>query len=162
MDAKHRGIQILGWLSALAGYSLALLLIRGIYLGVTRGFGTAPLQAFSVALGYLIFFGLAVYLVMVGRRSLSIAQGNSLLKARFGWGRIVLGAVFLYGNIADRFHLLPVNSASHFRHLEPANTTQATSMKVTAIVIVLGCVLLIFSGIWRGFRIRRVLPTEGQ
>ena len=156
MDAKHRGIQILGWVSALAGYGLALLLIRGVYLGVTRGFGTAPLQAFWVALGYLIFFGLAVHLIMVGRRALSITQGNSPSKARFGWGRIILGAIFLYGNIADRFHLLPVNSASHFRHLEPTNPTQATSMKVTAIVIALSCVLLIFSGIWRGFRIRRV------
>src|SRR5207248_9640781 len=100
MDAKHRGIQILGWLSALAGYGLALLLVRGIYLGVARGFGTARLQPFWVALGYLLFFGLAVYLIMVGRRALSIAQGNALLKARFGWGRIILGSIFLYGNIA--------------------------------------------------------------
>lgn len=153
MDAKHRWIQILGWLSALAGYGLALLLIRGIYLGVTRGFGIEPFQAFWVALGYLIFFCLAVYLILVGRRAMSIAQGNAPIKARFGWGRIILGAIFLYGNTATRFHLLPV------RHLESANVTEATSMKFTAFVIALGCLLLIVSGIWSGFKIRRIGTT---
>src|SRR5262249_13554900 len=84
MDAKHRWIQMLGWLSALAGYGLALLLIRGIYLGITRGFGTTPRQAFWVALGYLIFFSLAAYLIIVGRHTLAKAHGNSLSEARFG------------------------------------------------------------------------------
>ena len=133
MNAKHRGIQILGWLSALVGYGLALVLIRGSYLGITRGFGTAPFQAFWVALGYLVFFGLAAYLVILGRRSIPIVRGNSHSKSRFGWGRILLGTIFLYGNMASRFHLIPENGSVHFRHLEPASATEAVSMKITGI-----------------------------
>ena len=33
MDARHRSIQIFGWLSVIAGYGFALLLIRGIFIG---------------------------------------------------------------------------------------------------------------------------------
>jgi hypothetical protein len=152
MDARHRGIQIMASLSIIAGYGLALLLIRGIFLGITRGFGAIPSQAFGILLGYLLFFALAVYLFTVGRRALSIAKGSSPLRARFGWGRMLLGAIFLYSLAVDHFHLIPVRSV---KHLEPANETQAVAMKVTAIVIALGCILLIFSGIWRGFRAHR-------
>jgi hypothetical protein len=162
MDAKHRGIQILGWVSALVGYGLALVLIRGIFLGITRGFGTVPVKAFWVALGYLIFFGLAAYLVIVGRRAISIARGNSPSKSRFGWGRILLGAIFLYGNMATRFHLIPENGSAHFRHLEPANPTEAVSMKITGIAILLGCLSLIFSGILRGFKVLHVTAAPSN
>jgi hypothetical protein len=48
MDARHRGIQILGWLSVIAGYGLALLQIRGISIGITRGFGAGRSQAFWI------------------------------------------------------------------------------------------------------------------
>ena len=153
IQAKYRWSQILGWLSAIAGYGLALVLIRGIYLGLTRGFGTSPLQAVWVALGYLIFFGVALYLVVVGRHVLAKAQGNVPSNARFGWRRILIGTVVLYGNIGNRFHLLPVNSSAHLKPLEAPNATQAASMEVTWILIALGCVLLVFSGIWRGFRV---------
>lgn len=152
MDARHRGIQILGWLSIIAGYGFALLLIRGIFLGITRGFGAVPSQALGIALGYLLFFALAVYLFTVGRRALAIAKGSPRPRARFGWGRMLLGAVFLYGSAVDHFHLIPVHGV---KHLEPTNETQAVAMKVTAVVIALGCILLMFSGIWRGFRPHR-------
>ena len=68
MDARHRGIQILGWLSIITGYGFALLLIRGIFLGITRGFGAVPSQAFGIVLGYLLSFAFAVYRFTVGRR----------------------------------------------------------------------------------------------
>jgi multisubunit Na+/H+ antiporter MnhC subunit len=152
MDARHGGVQILGWLSITAGYGLALLLIRGIFLGITRGFGAVPSQAFGILLGYLLFFALAVYLFTVGRRALSNAKGSPRPRARFGWGRILLGVTFLYGSAVDHFHLIPVRSV---KHLEPANETQAVAMQVTTIVIALGCILLILSGIWRGFRPHR-------
>ena len=62
MNERHRGVQILGWLSVVGGYGLALLLIRGIFLGITRGFGAGRSQAFWILLAYLLFFALAVYL----------------------------------------------------------------------------------------------------
>jgi len=153
---------MLGWLSVLVGYVFALLLIRGILLGIMRGFRTAPSHALWLIGGYLVFFGLAMYLIAVGRRALSIAQGNPPLKGRFGWGRIVLGTVVLYSNLIERFHLLPMNAVYHIRHFEPANATEAASMNFTAIVIDLVCVALIFSGIWRGFRLRGIATERSN
>ena len=49
MDARHRGIQIFGWLSVISGYGLALLLIRGAFIGVTGGFAGRP-KAFWILL----------------------------------------------------------------------------------------------------------------
>jgi hypothetical protein len=133
-------------------YGLALLLIRGILIGITRGFGAGRSQAFWILLGYLLFLALAVYLFTVGRRALSIAKGSLRPRAQFGSGRILLGGILLYGSAVDYFHLIP---ASGVKHLEPTNETQAVAMKVTAVVIALGCILLIFSGVWRGFRPHR-------
>jgi hypothetical protein len=159
MNARHRGIQILGWLSLVAGYGLALLLIRGIFLGITRGFGAARSQAFWVLMGYLLFFALAVCLFNLGRRALSIAKGCPRPKARFGWGRILVGSLLLYGSAVDHFHLIPTRGLKHF---EPTNEAQALTMKVAAIVIASGCILLIFSGMRRGFRPRRTEVDESN
>lgn len=150
MDAKHLGIRSLAWLSLIVGYGLALLLIRGVYIGTTRGFGASRSQAFWIVLGYLLFLGLAAYLFAFGRRALSIAKGSLRPRARFGWGRIVLGAILLYSSAVDHFHLIPGRQV--IKRLEPTNETQALTMKATAIIIALGCLGLIFSGIWRGFR----------
>jgi len=49
MDAKRRSFQILGWLSVIPGFGLGLLLIRGIFIGTTRGFGAARSQAFWIS-----------------------------------------------------------------------------------------------------------------
>jgi hypothetical protein len=49
----------------------------------------------------------------------------------------------------DKFHLIP---ARGLKPLEAANETQAVAMKATAIVIALGCVALILSGLWRGLK----------
>jgi hypothetical protein len=91
MDARHRGIQIVGWLSVITGYGLALLLIRGIFIGITRGFAGSP-QPFWLVLGYLLFLALAVYLFTVGRRAIAFAKGSPRPRARFGWGRVLLGS----------------------------------------------------------------------
>jgi hypothetical protein len=64
---------------------------------------------------------------------------------------MLLGAIFLYSSAVDNFHLMPVRGV---KHLEPTNQTQALAMKVTAIVIALGCILLTFFGVWRAFRPR--------
>jgi multisubunit Na+/H+ antiporter MnhC subunit len=153
MDAKRTGIRVLGWLSLIVGSGLALLLIRGVYLGTTRGFEARRPHAFWIVLGYLLFLGLAVYLFNVGQRALSVAKGSPRPRTRFGWGRIVVGAIFLYSSAVQHFHLIPVREV--IKPLEPANETQAGTMKVTAIIIALGCLALILSGIWRGFRPHR-------
>ena len=161
MDAKRTGIRSLGWLSLIAGYGLALLLVRGVYIGTNRGFGATRSQAFWIVLGYLLFLGLAVYLFTLGRRALTTAKGSPLPKTRFGWGRIVLGAIFLYSYAVDHFHLIPGRAV--IKRLEPTNETQAVTMKVTAIIIALGCLALILSGIWKGFRPETpVLETRSQ
>ncbi len=86
MAAKRLGIRVLGWLSLVVGYGLALLLIRGVYIGITRGFGAGRSQAFWIVLGYLLFVGLALYLFTLGRRALLIAKGSQRARTRFGWG----------------------------------------------------------------------------
>jgi hypothetical protein len=150
MGAKRLGIRVLGWLSLVVGYGLALLLIRGVFIGITKGFGANRSQVFWIVLGYLLFLALAAYLFTLGRRALSLAKGRPQTRMRFGWGRMVLGAILLYSSAVDHFHLIPVHRM--VRHLEPTNETQAVAMRVTAIALAVGCVVLILSGIWRGFR----------
>src|SRR5947208_16780281 len=48
-------------------------------------------------LGELLVAALAVYLIYVGRRSMAYARGIPQCKARFGWGRIILGALVIQG-----------------------------------------------------------------
>ena len=153
MDAKHRCIQIFGWLSVIAGYGFALLLLRGIFIGLTQGFRGHP-QAFWLLLGYLLFLALAVYFFTVGRRAISIAQGNPRPKARFGWGRMLLGAVLIFGAATAQFHPFP----TRVKPLEYENQTQAVVGHVTTIAICIGCVFLILSGIWKGFARRTIKP----
>jgi len=150
MAERRRGIQVLGWLSVIAGYGLVLGFIRGLFIGSTRGFGVERSQASWVVLSYFLFFGFAVYLIYIGRRTISRSQGLPQSEARFGWGRMLLGAIFLFSSANQHFHLM--NNPQMVNRLEPSNQTQAVAMNVTAIAIALGCVLLIFSGIWRGLR----------
>jgi len=159
MTARLRGIQILGWLSLIAGYGLALLLIRGIVIRMARGFGGASFQAFWSVLGDLLIFGIAFYLAHLGRRALLIAKGRSRTGTRFGWGRILLGTIFLYNSAVDHFHLLPPGPPGPFKIPEASNQWEADTMDVTAVVIALGCVVMILSGIWRGLRPQHPSPT---
>lgn len=147
MDAKHRCIQVFGWLSVIAGYGFALLLIRGIFVGITQGFRGHP-QAFWLLLGYLLFLALAAYFFTIGRRAISMAQGNPRLKARFGWGRMLLGATLIFAVASAQFHPFPTS----VKALQYDNETQAAAGHVTTIAICMGCVFLILSGIWKGIR----------
>jgi len=150
MNAKRFAIQISGWLALIGGYGLGLVLIRGVYIGATRGFGASRSQARWIVLGYLLFLGLAAYLFALGRRALSVAKGNPKPKARFGWGRMALGMAWLWSIAVNDFHLIPVHQ--HIKLMEPANEAQAIGMKATDILVALGCVALVLSGIWRGIR----------
>jgi len=151
MDPRNRCIEIFGWLSLITAYGYALLLIRGIFLGMTRGFGAERSQSFWILLAYLLFFALALYLFSVGRRALSIAKGHPQPRVRFGWGRMLVGAILLFSYSAQRFQLIPLRT---FKGLQPSNHTAALAGNVSAIIITSGCILLIFSAVWRGFRRR--------
>jgi len=142
MDLRHRSIQILGCLAIALGCLLALILIGGLAIG--------HIANFWMLLVHLLFAAVAVYLIYLGVRGLAFAHGKPLPKARFGWGRIFLGAVLLFSCANDHFHLLSSHAA--IKRLEPSNPTQAVAMNITAIVIAVGCVIMIFSGIWIGVR----------
>jgi hypothetical protein len=150
MDARHRSIQVLGWLAIVAGYGFALVLIRGIFLGTTRGFGAVGSQALWILLGYLLSFALAVYLFILGQHAVSIAKGCPRPKARFGWGRMLLGAGWLFGTANAQFGLLPTRTL--VKSVAYSNSTQVVAGKVTTIALSIGCVFLIFSGIRKDFR----------
>jgi hypothetical protein len=151
MPMKKLGLQILGWLLVIIGFVLGLLLVRGVFLGFTRGFGAAHYQRFWIFLGYVLFLALAMYLFAIGKRSLLIAKGEHLSRTRFGWGRMLIGLILLYSFVVDHFHLLPLHR-SPFKQFEPANTSEAVGMTIMTTLIVLGCVWMILSGIWRGIR----------
>src|SRR5580698_10182011 len=153
MDAKHRGIHIFGWVAVIASYCFALLLLRGAFIGITRGFGGNP-GIFWLIAGYLLSLAFATYLFIIGRRVISVAKGDPPQKMRFGWGRILLGVVVLYSAAADRFHVFP----ARIKKLEYSNQMQATAGEITAIVIYIGFLLLIVWGIWKGFRREKIKP----
>jgi hypothetical protein len=140
MNAKRCAIQFCGWLSLIAAYGLALLLIRGVFIGITRGFGAVRSQAIWIVVTYLLYLAVAVYFFALGRRALSIAKGIPGARMRFGWGRIVLGTTFLYSSAVIYFHLIPVHGGIE---------------RMDVIIVASVCGVVILSGIWRGFRVHR-------
>jgi hypothetical protein len=151
MDAKHRSIQIFGWMLVIASYFFALLLLRGAYIGITQGFRASP-RVFWLVTAYFLFLGLAAYLFIKGRRAISIAKGNSAPKPRFGWGRMLLGAILIFSTVADHFHIFPERgNRFEIKRFEYANQTQAVAGEVATIAVCIGCLMLIVWGIWKGF-----------
>ena len=64
---------------------------------------------------------------------------------------MLLGALLIFGAANNQLHLLPTKRQI-VKQLEYENQTQAVAGKVTTIAFCVGCVLLILSGIWKGFR----------
>jgi hypothetical protein len=141
MDAKRYAIQFCGWLALIVGYGLALLLIRGVFIGITRGFGASRSQAIWIVVAYLLYLAVVVYFFTLGRRALSIAKGTPRASVRFGWGRIVLGTTLLYTLVVVHFHLIPVHGR--------------TTKRMDVVIFASVCCVVILSGIWRGFRVHR-------
>jgi hypothetical protein len=139
MDVRRRSIQILGWLAVIGGYSLALLLIRGIFIWVTRGLFAG--RALWILLGDLLFLAFAVYIFTVGRRAISIGKGAPERRMRFGWGRILLGALLIFFAASTRFHLFPATVYE--------NQTQTAAGNVIDIAVCIGSLFLILSGAWK-------------
>jgi hypothetical protein len=59
------------------------------------------------------------------------------------------GALLILGAANNQFHILPARPFP--KALEYENATQAKAGNVTTIVICIGCVFLILSGIWKGW-----------
>jgi len=114
---------------------------------------------FWIVLAYLLFLALAVYLFTIGRRTISIAKGSPRPPSRFGWGRMLLGALLIFGGANNQFHLLSTRSFS--KQLEYENATQAAAGNATTIAICIGCVFLILWGIWKGFHEQTIKPGAG-
>jgi hypothetical protein len=149
MDARHRGIQIFGWLAVIAGYGIALFVIRGVFIWVTRGLFAG--RAFWLLLGHLLFLAFAVYLFTVGRRAISIAKGDPRRRMRFGWGRMLLGTSLIFSAASTQFHLFPASVRLQYEY-------QTQARNVTDIAICTGSLLLILSGIRKGFRRETMKP----
>ena len=153
MDVRRHSIQILGWLAVIASYGLALLLIQGIFTWVTRGLFSG--RASWILLGHLLSLGFAVYIFTVGRRAISIGKGGPRRRMRFGWGRILLGALLIFFAASTRFHLFP----DRVVQLEYQNQSQAAAQNVINIAVFIGSFVLILSGIWKGLRGEAMKPN---
>ena len=134
--------QVIGYIAVVLGGILGLLLLRAVVFG--------RIVNFWMLLGDLLFAGLAVYLIYAGRRVVCSAKRQPLRPARFGWGRMLLGAILLFSNASSHFHLYPVRTV--IQPMQPSNATEAAAMNITAIAIALGSAALIVSGICKGLR----------
>ena len=154
MDVRrHRGIQIFGWLAVIAGYVIALFLIRGVFIWFTRGLFAG--RALWILLDHLLFLAFAVYLFTLGRRAISVGKGAPWRRMRFGWGRMLLGALLIFSAASNRFHLFPAGVVQ----LEYQNQSQAADQNAFDIAVYIGPLFLILSGIWKGFR-RQIIKPE--
>jgi lipoprotein signal peptidase len=142
MNRKCRAILVLGYLMVVAACFLALRLIQALIFRTITTFWTLASD--------LLFAALVIYLIYVGRRGIAYARGTRRPKPRFGWGRILLGAILLYNSANAHFHLTPTRQI--IKPLEPSNEAQALGMNAADIVLAIGCVVLILSGIWAGIR----------
>ena len=89
-----------------------------------------------ILLGYLLFIAVAVHLFVAGRRTISIAKGNSPPSPRFGWGSVLLGSLLLFAAANNRFHVLPKRQA--LSQLEYQNQTQTAAGNVVTLAICVG------------------------
>lgn len=146
---RPRGVRTLGWVAVITGYCLALFVIRGIFLWVKLGLFAG--RAFWLLVGQLLFLAFAAYLFAVGRRAISVAKGDTWRRMRFGWGRMLVGALLLFFAASNRFQLFPARVV----HLEEyENGTQASSGSAIEIAVCVGSLFLIGLGIRKGFRNR--------
>ena len=104
VDLRRRGIQIARFLSVVSGCGFALLLVRI--------FAVGHIASAWMLLGELLLVVLAAYLISISRRAIFYGKGKPLPAARFGWGRMLLGAELIFSAANTYFHLFP---RAHFR-----------------------------------------------
>ena len=90
-----------------------------------------------------------MYLFYSGLRMVS---PKTVSPSRFGWGKMIIGALILYLQVGLDYHLVPEGPLPIRK---PSNATEAASV----LVIDLIGVYIIFRGIWEGYS-RRELQRD--
>jgi len=130
MDAKHRLVWVLGILAWGCGGLFIFLSIRALVIvGITDAWN---------AIDRTFFFALAAYLVWTGVRSVDWARGETkTVPRKIKWGRVLLGAWFVYSSAKNKFHPAP-------NLFKAENVGEATGMFLaTLCFIVLGFWLVV-------------------
>lgn len=100
MDAKHRAVQFLGFLT------LLLAVVYGFY--ALMGFVTENLADLWLLASRLLNLTVAAYLFWTGFRMIKWATGSPMYQpGRTKWGRVLLGALFAFYAIKTQLHPPP-------------------------------------------------------
>src|SRR6266704_1169717 len=148
LNIKSGVILVFSCLAAFVGCLVAIVTIRALAL--------RRITNVWMLVGELLLAALAAYLIYVGQRGMGYARGRPQRKTRFGWGRIIVGALLLFSSANAHFHLIRSTRAV-IRPLAPSNAAHA-ALNVPAFAIAIGCIILIFSGFWSGFRRKALKP----
>ena len=151
MGFKHRAKQVFGAVMVLASVGLSLLILRRLGFGQNAGIWQAGLLPMLYTLGFLILnTSFAVYLFYSGLR---MVNPNTVGSTRFGWGKIIVGALILYIQVGFDYHLVPEGPLPI--HM-PSTPAEATSVLLCDLI----AAYLIVRGIWEGYSRRRPQPDN--
>jgi len=135
----------------LASVGLSLLILRRLGFGQNGGIWRAGLLPMLYTLGFLILnTSFAVYLFYSGLR---MVNPNTVGSTRFGWGKIIVGALILYIQVGFDYHLVPEGPLPI--HM-PSTPAEATSVLLCDLI----AAYLIVRGIWEGYSRRRPQPDN--
>jgi hypothetical protein len=141
MDAKHRSVQILGFLAVFAGVLYGLFALAAFFDGALSNIWQLLTRLLNLALG--------AYLVWAGIRMFRWAKGMpSLQTGRIKWGRVLLGALFAFNAMKALLH--PPASAADID--VPLNKVQGQAIVAIYIAVAILGAALAISGIVAGFR----------
>ena len=151
MGFKHRAKQVFGAVMVLASVGLSLLILRRLGFGQNGGIWRAGLLPMLYTLGFLILnTSFAVYLFYSGLR---MVNPNTVGSTKFGWGKIIVGALILYIQVGFDYHLVPEGPLPI--HM-PSTPAEATSVLLCDLI----AAYLIVRGIWEGYSRRRPQPDN--
>ena len=151
MGFKHRAKQVLGAVMVLASVGLSLLILRRLGFGQNAGIWRAGLLPMLYTLGFLVLNAcFAVYLFCSGLRMVS---PNMVGPTRFGWGKVIVGALILYIQVGFIYHLVPEGPLPIRK---PSTPAEATSVVLCDLI----AVYLIVRGIWEGYSRRGPQPDN--
>jgi hypothetical protein len=138
MDAKHRTVQLLGFMALAVACLLCLAgLLRLLSGGLNNRWNTLD-DLFVLAFG--------VYLIFVAVRAWDWAAGKSKPKtAAVSWGKVLLGTWMIYSPLKNQIH-----PAANL--LKPSNDAQAVGMAVSGVILALLGVWVLVLGIRSRFR----------
>jgi hypothetical protein len=140
MDAKHRSVQVLGFLTLVSGSLYALFALAAFF--------GASLSDIWLLMTRVLNLAVGAYLIWAGIRMIRWAMGlPSLQTGRVKWGRVLLGSLFAFNAIKTHWHPPPSVDL-----LQPSNPVQAEAMLAIYFAIVILGACLVISGVIAGFR----------